>query len=172
MVTGHKSCSRNAGLMKSIQYQLKLVEDNDEKCDCARRVSEPGKVAFMAKNSDSLVNIPGKSAVVYNTVMTNLGNGYDKSTGTFTAPSNGVYNFSWTVVTHFGKYFFTYLALNGKLIARNYTGGRVGSEHISSTQKAVLEIKKDDKVFVKVQDDLIGQFMLGDSWSTFSGYKL
>ncbi|CAC5394197.1 unnamed protein product [Mytilus coruscus] len=39
MVTGHKSCSRNAGLMKSIQYQLKLVEDSDGKCDCTGRVS-------------------------------------------------------------------------------------------------------------------------------------
>ncbi|CAG2244079.1 unnamed protein product [Mytilus edulis] len=90
MVTGHKSCSRNAGLMKSIQYQLKLVEDNDGKCDCTGRVSESGKVAFMAKNSATLENVPAKSAVAYNTVITNLGNGFDKSTGIFTAPSNAV----------------------------------------------------------------------------------
>ncbi|XP_052080686.1 LOW QUALITY PROTEIN: cerebellin-4-like [Mytilus californianus] len=172
MVTGHKSCSKNAGLMKSIQYQLKLVEDNDGKCDCTERGSESGKVAFMAKNSASLENIPAKSDVVYNTIITNLGNGYDKFTWIFTAPSNGVYIFSWTVLTHTGKYFFTYLTLNGKLIARNYTGARSVAEHISSSQNVVLEIKKDDKVFVKVQDGYTGQFMFGDSWSSFSGYKL
>ncbi|VDI52904.1 Hypothetical predicted protein [Mytilus galloprovincialis] len=69
MVTGQKSCSRNADLMKSIQYQLKLVEDNEGKCDCKGRGSE--KVAFMVKNSVDLHNIPSKSVVVYNTVITN-----------------------------------------------------------------------------------------------------
>ncbi|CAG2244083.1 C1QL [Mytilus edulis] len=172
MVKGHKSCSRNAGLMKSIQYQLKLVEDNDGKCDCAGRVSESGKVAFMAKNSAPLTNIPAKSAVVYNTVITNVGNGYDKSTGIFTAPSNGVYIFSWNVLTHAGKYFFTYLTLNGKLIVRNYSGAQKIADHISSSQNVVLEIEKDDKVFIKVQDGYTGQYMIGDDWSSFSGYKL
>ncbi|CAG2194982.1 C1QL [Mytilus edulis] len=140
MVKGHKSCSRNAGLMKSIQYQLKLVEDNDGKCDCAGRVS----------------------------VITNVGNGYDKSTGIFTAPSNGVYIFSWNVLTHAGKYFFTYLTLNGKLIVRNYTGAQKIADHISSSQNVVLEIEKDDKVFIKVQDGYTGQYMIGDDWSSFS----
>ncbi|XP_052079204.1 uncharacterized protein LOC127717560 [Mytilus californianus] len=101
MATGLKSRSRNANLMKSIQYQLKLVEDNDGKCDCTGRGSEPDKVAFMAKNSVALKNIPSKSVVVYNTVITNLGNGYDSSTGIFTAPSNGVYIFSWSAEEKF-----------------------------------------------------------------------
>ncbi|CAG2194978.1 unnamed protein product [Mytilus edulis] len=172
MVTGHKSCSRNAGLMKSIQYQLKLVEDNDGKCDCTGRVSESGKVAFMAKNSATLENVPAKSAVAYNTVITNLGNGFDKSTGIFTAPSNGVYIFSWTVLTHAGKYFYTYLSLNGNLITRNYAGAKGVADHISSSQNAVLELKRDDKVFVKVQDGYTGQYMFNNDWSSFSGYKL
>ncbi|CAC5358719.1 unnamed protein product [Mytilus coruscus] len=173
MVNGHKSCFRNAGLMKSIKYQLKLVEDNNGKCDCTRRDSGPaGKVAFMAKTVAPLINIPAKSTVVYSTVMTNLGNGYDKSTGIFTAPSNGVYIFSWTVLTHNRKYFVTYLALNGNVIIKNYTGATNVADHISSSQNAVLEIKKDDKVFVKVLEGNIGQYMIGNHYSSSSGYKL
>jgi hypothetical protein len=34
IVTGHKTCDNNSQLLKSIQYQLKLVEDNGGKCDC------------------------------------------------------------------------------------------------------------------------------------------
>ncbi|XP_063411048.1 cerebellin-2-like [Mytilus trossulus] len=172
MVTGHKSCSRNAGLMKSIQYQLNLVEDNNGKCDCKGRDSGPDKIAFMAKNSAALTNIPAKYTVVYNTVVTNVGNRYDKSTGIFTPPSDGVYIFSWTVLAHNGKHFLTCLSLNGKQIAKNYTGAHTVGNHISSSQNAVLEIEKDDKVFVKVLEGYTGQYMLGDSWSTFSGYKL
>ncbi|CAC5422860.1 C1QL [Mytilus coruscus] len=169
IVTGHKSCSGNADLMKSIQYKLKLVEDNDGKSDCTVRV--PDKVAFMAKNSDSIVNLPGKSVVVYNTAVTNLGNGYDNSTGIFTAPSNGVYIFSWTVLAMQGNYFHSYLDLNGNLIARNFADAGIG-DHISGSQNVVLEMKKDDKVSVRIHATHRGQYMYGDSWSAFSGYKL
>ncbi|XP_071124032.1 cerebellin-1-like [Mytilus edulis] len=172
MVTGQKSCSRNADLMKSIQYQLKLLEDNEGKCDCKGRGSGSEKVAFMVKNSINLHNIPSKSVVVYNTVITNLGNGYDKSTGIFTAPSNGVYIFSWTVLTPHGKFFFTYLALNGNLIARNFAGARKEADSASGSQNVVIEVKKDDKIYVTIQEGYTGQYLFGNSWSTFSGYKL
>lgn len=104
--------------------------------------------------------------------MTNVGNGYDKSTGIFTAPSNCVYIFAWTVLAHNGKHFLTCLSLNGKHIAKNYTGVHTVGNHIPSSQNAVLEIEKDDKVFVKVLDGYTGQYMLGDSWSNFNSYKL
>ncbi|XP_052078285.1 complement C1q-like protein 2 [Mytilus californianus] len=172
MVTGHKSCSINAELMKSIQYQLKLVENNDGKCDCKGRYTGPEKVAFMVKNSADLLNIPANSVVVYNTVITNLGNGYDSSTGIFKAPSNCVYIFSWTVLCQHGKSFRTYLALNGHLIARNFAGARNVADHASGSQNVVIEVKKDDEIFVRIQDGYTGQFMYADSWSTFSGYKL
>ncbi|CAC5390521.1 C1QL [Mytilus coruscus] len=156
--------------MKSIQYQLKLLEENDGKCDCTG--SGPDKVAFMAKNSAALQNIPSKSVIVYNTVVANLGNGYDSSNGIFTAPSNGVYIFSWTVLCHHGKSFFTYLILNGSTIAKNYASAGGVADHASGSQNVILEIKKNDKVFIRIQDGTTGQYMYGDSWSTFSGYKL
>ncbi|XP_076071824.1 cerebellin-4-like [Mytilus galloprovincialis] len=176
IVTGHTSCSRNAGLMKSIQYQLKLVEENDGKCDCTGRSSGPDKVAFMAKAA-SLQNIPSKAVVIYQTVVTNLGNGYtsngyDSPKGIFTAPSNGVYSFSWTVLCHHGKSFYTYLILNGSTIAKNYASAKGVADHASGSQNVILDIKKDDKVFIRIQDGTTGQYMYGDGWSTFSGYKL
>lgn len=33
-VIANKSCSKNADLLKSIQYQLKLVENTDGQCGC------------------------------------------------------------------------------------------------------------------------------------------
>ncbi|XP_063416194.1 cerebellin-1-like [Mytilus trossulus] len=172
IVTGHKSCIRNADLMKSIQYQLKLVEENDGKCDCTGRNSGPDKVAFMVKNSVALQNIPSKSAIVYNTVLTNLGNGYDSSNGIFTAPSNGVYSFSWTVLCYRGKNFYTYISLNEDIIARNFASANKVAEHTSGSQKIIISMKKNDKVSVRIQGGETGQYMYGSGWSTFSGYKL
>ncbi|CAC5394549.1 C1QL [Mytilus coruscus] len=132
----------------------------------------PNKVAFMAKNAGPLQNIPANYIVVYDTAITNLGNGYDTSTGIFTAPSNGVYIFSWTCLSHAGYIFPTYLAVNGNLIARNHAGSRNVQDHISGSQNAVIEIKKYDKVSVRIQNGHTGQYMYGQGWSTFIGYKL
>lgn len=105
-------------------------------------LSGPDKVAFMVKNSAALQNIPSKSVIVYNTVVTNLGNGYDSSNGIFTAPSNGIYIFSWTVLCHFGKTFNTYLILNGSTIAKNFAAARSVAVHASGSKNVILDIKK------------------------------
>lgn len=127
----------------------------------------------MAKNSAALQNIPSNSVVVYNTVVTNLGNGYDSSTGIFTAPSNGVYMFSWTNLCQRWKQFLTSLYLNEKLIARNYAAPVSVADHASGSQIVILNIKKGDKVFIRIPGDgRMGEYIYGDGWSTFSGYKL
>ncbi|XP_071136786.1 complement C1q tumor necrosis factor-related protein 3-like [Mytilus edulis] len=165
----HKSCSRNAGLMKSIQYQLKLVEDNDGKCDCPSTPSF-GKVGFLVYNSKELKNIGGGSIVVYDTVTTNIGGGYDKSTGIFTAPAEGLYYFDWTVLTNSGKSFYTQLNLNNTVVAKNHAGASGMSTPMPSSQSVVLQMKKNDKVSIRIYSG--GLFMYGNRWSTFSGFKI
>ncbi|XP_052083368.1 complement C1q tumor necrosis factor-related protein 3-like [Mytilus californianus] len=132
----------------------------------------PDKVAFMAKNAPHLKNIPGNHIIVYDTAITNVGNGYDTSTGIFTAPSNGIYIFSWTVLTQQGFNFLTYLAVNGNVIARNYVDAYQIRNNISGSQNAVINLKKYDKVSVRMRNGLWGNDMHGDGWSTFNGYKL
>ncbi|CAC5384429.1 C1QL [Mytilus coruscus] len=158
--------------MKSIQYQLKLVEDNDEKCDCNHSPSTPsfGKVGFLVSNSGSLQNVGNDAIVVYDTVTTNLGGGYDKSTGVFTAPVEGLYYFSWTVLAFAGKSFYTQLKLNDIVVAKNHAGATGIATHMPSSQSAVLQMKKNDKASIRVHSG--GLYMIGDKWSTFSGYKI
>ncbi|XP_071136795.1 complement C1q-like protein 3 [Mytilus edulis] len=165
----HKSCSRNANLMKSIQYQLKLVKDNDGKCDCPS-TSSSGKVGFLVFNSGHLKNIGNGAIVVYDTVTTNLGGGYDKSTGVFTATVEGLYYFTWTVLTYPGKSFHTQLILNDNVVARNHAGASGMSTFMPSSQSAVLQMKKNNKVSIRIHSG--GSYMNGEKWSTFSGFKI
>jgi hypothetical protein len=37
--------------------------------------------------------------IVFDKIETNIGNGYDHFSGTFRAPSDGVYAFTWTIFT-------------------------------------------------------------------------
>ncbi|CAC5358705.1 C1QL [Mytilus coruscus] len=167
-VSCQKSCTGNAGLMKSIQYQLKLVEANDGKCDCAHRSLE--KVGFFVSSSGALENVGTGAIVIYDSVTTNLGGGYDKSTGVFSAPVEGLYYFTWTVLAQEDKSFYTQLNLNNTVVAKNHAGANGISTHMSSSQSAVIQIQKNDGVSIRVHSG--GKYMYGDKWSTFSGFKI
>lgn len=62
----------------------------------------------------------------------NEGNAYDKTSGEFTAPSDGIYSFTWTTLTKAGKTFITEIVRNGEMITRNLTDGR-GPGYINLT---------------------------------------
>ncbi|VDI41031.1 Hypothetical predicted protein [Mytilus galloprovincialis] len=169
LVDGHTSCSRTSGLMKSIQYQLKLVEEGNGRCDYSNRYNRK-QIGFLVGLKTTLQNRPKGSVVKYDNVITNDDNSYNPSTGTFTASIEGLYSFSWTTTTQANKYFYTYLAVNGNLIARNHAGH--DNVNLSASQTVVVHLKKNDKVNIKVQDNLVGQVIYYDGWSTFSGFMI
>ncbi|XP_071120246.1 cerebellin-2-like [Mytilus edulis] len=171
-VTAHKVCSKNANLWKSIQYQLKLVENTEMRCDCDNKELYGHKtVGFMVKSSKRLSNVNKGSTVIFDKVVTNTGSGYDASTGQFVAPYEGLYYFSWTILTYYSKYFTTQLMQNDNIIAANYPDGRgLSSSNVSATQSVLLHLAAKDKICIKTEST--GLFMYGDKWSTFSGFKI
>ena len=48
---------------------------------------EPGSVGFMAAKTADQTNAAGNELITFDTVITNVGGGYDSATSTFTAPS-------------------------------------------------------------------------------------
>ncbi|CAC5388796.1 unnamed protein product [Mytilus coruscus] len=167
VVNGYTPCSRTSGLIKNIQYQLKLVEEGNGRCDCSHRYNTQ-QIGFLVRLKSNLENRPKGSVVIYDDVITNEGNGYTLSTGIFTAPAEGLYSFSWTTTTVAHKYFYTYLAVNGYMIARSHAGH--DNVSLSASQTVVVHLKNHDKVNIKVQDDHNGQFIYSEGWSTFSGF--
>ncbi|XP_062619695.1 complement C1q-like protein 3 [Saccostrea cucullata] len=62
------------------------------------RLNQPTTVAFYAYYSNSFKALPKGQTLVFDSVEINLGNGYNKRTGIFTAPTSGVYSFTWTLI--------------------------------------------------------------------------
>ncbi|XP_071168723.1 complement C1q-like protein 2 isoform X2 [Mytilus edulis] len=136
------------------------------------QIAEKGKKknGFLVRLKGSLENQPKGSDVIYDDVITNDGVGYNPSTGIFTASDEGLYSFSWTTTTQGHKNFFTYLAVNGNMIARNHA--QSDTLNSSASQTVVVHLKTHDKVNIKVHDDYVGLFILSEGWSTFSGFMI
>uniref|UniRef100_A0A8W8LPQ9 C1q domain-containing protein n=1 Tax=Magallana gigas TaxID=29159 RepID=A0A8W8LPQ9_MAGGI len=98
------------------------------------------------------------------------GNAYNNISGIFTAPLDGIYSFTWTMLTKSGKYFVTEIVLNGQKVALNHTDGRGHDGYPMSTSHANIKMKKGDKVWIRTHNTN-GQYAHG-GWCYFSGAKL
>lgn len=59
-------------------------------------------VAFQAKLKNPISSLSPNQIIKYDDVITNIGEGYDRTTGKFTALMDGVYSFTWTYMTKKG----------------------------------------------------------------------
>ncbi|XP_062577223.1 heavy metal-binding protein HIP-like [Saccostrea cucullata] len=130
-------------------------------------------ISFHARMASNLQNLGSNAVVVFGKVTENSGSAYNSKTGIFTAPQDGIYSFTWTILTHRGKTFNTNIVLNDKsnTIGYNYADGKTGSNTYSSgSATTIIKMKKNDKVWIKTY---AGQGEYADGyWSSFSGFKL
>ncbi|XP_062601246.1 cerebellin-2-like [Saccostrea cucullata] len=182
-VNEDSDCARNGEAMeqiKKIWMKLgriqesvdRLAVDSDGKAsvdDVDSLRHEGNFIAFNAFPTGSLnLNIGSNVNVVYDGVYYNYGNAYNKQTGVFIAPSDGLYVFSWASVVEPKKMFDSEILLNdqrkGIGNCNNLKG--LGYENCSRTYPLVL--KAGDRVNIRT----VGANHLEGGWSSFSGFKV
>ncbi|XP_056015789.1 heavy metal-binding protein HIP-like [Ostrea edulis] len=130
-----------------------------------------GIVAFHARMSSHQQNLGNQAVVIFGKVTLNSGSAYNGNTGIFTAPKDGIYSFTWTILTKLGSYFHTEIVINGNVVGYNHVDGKSGSSNYESSSATVMvRMKKKDKVWIRIYSGL-GKFGYAD-WSSFSGFKL
>ncbi|XP_076079019.1 uncharacterized protein LOC143049166 [Mytilus galloprovincialis] len=124
-------------------------------------------VAFSAYRSSSQT-LSNKEKVIFDGVWSNVENGYEPSTGVFTAPYPGLYHFTAVVMSTDGSILVLYLCHNGLCITRRLL---TGDGYKTGTIDVVLNLQKGDKVYM--QSDR-SQTIYSDSskYITFSGYRI
>ena len=76
----------------------------------------------------------GGNKIVFDKVNSNVGNGYDNTTGIFTTPRNGTYTFTLVTMSNSGDQ-YTWITVNGNRLSKTYgaSGYRSGKLTYSHT---------------------------------------
>lgn len=175
--------SENRTVLSSIERRQ--LYNKGSKNRFIRRVLSPRSntpAAFYAYISRNFGEVGANHIFLYDIVVTNQGNAYNKHTGAFTAPSNGLYAFCYTAFAageHIAGETGDYGEVTVKLI---HNGAYKGSIHVDtevnwddemSTGFAILMLEAGDVVLTKSKDRSQGSFRSGDwgRWS-FSGFQI
>lgn len=126
-------------------------------------------------NSDAL-NLQYGSALPYTVEVVDTSNAYDNTNHKFTAPSAGLYFFTWSVTSLPSYPVDTALvkekAYNnieeiGKLSCHNFS---TGVKRNTCAQSTLAQLSAGDKIWVKATETM--SLVSGTYWPTFSGIKL
>ncbi|XP_061195668.1 uncharacterized protein LOC133203887 [Saccostrea echinata] len=163
-----------------------LINTRNERCartlEC---LDQKTYVAFYAYYSNNFKALSTGTTLIFDLVETNLGNGYNKKTGIFTAPTSGVFAFTWTLHAA-GKHVAgssgsNYGEMNAAIKQNGITKGVIVTDtetqydNAAGTGFVVLSLKAGDQIKI-VSNNYNGQ---GSMYSTdqngrtsFSGFQI
>ena len=115
----------------------------------------------------SLSSTWNSGTLVFNSVILNVGNGYNPSTGVFTSPVAGTYVFYVTAVEYSKQYLMVDIVLNS--VSKVRTIGESNAAYQTGTNMVVLNLQKGDSVWVKHASGQ-GYYTLSVPITTFTGF--
>lgn len=136
--------------------------------------NEPRIVAFSAYMSTHEDNPSPHHTLIFDVAQTNIGNAYNKYTGAFVAPGEGVYVFAWTIYTGVsGKTYFDILVNNS---VYGSTFSETGASwYDSESGTIVISLNQGDSVFMRSSQQATTSIRSNDIYgtkTTFAGWKL
>lgn len=135
---------------------------------------QPSTVAFYAQLTTSESNVGRHHPIVFDHVIINVGNGYSKYTGAFTAPVSGLYVFTFTLYPDRSSYMAVNIFKNSEVMAQSYT--QMTTDTFSGTTPvAVIDMNVGDIAFVRTSSTETphGNVFSNDGVkSSFAGWKI
>ena len=107
--------------------------------------------------------------VVYDAVYYNHGNAYNPVSGFFTAPSSGLYVFTWSSCVASKKVFDAEILVNGNRKGKGNCNNENGSWYENCANTVPLVLWTGDKVNIRTTK---ADYLEGGEWSSFKGWKV
>ncbi|KAK7474369.1 hypothetical protein BaRGS_00034417 [Batillaria attramentaria] len=151
-----------------MQAELTALKNSVNECrHVSSYIVNQGKLAFTAHMSGANVNV-GSTPFIFDVVTTNIGNGYNHQTGTFTAPYRGVYAFFVNVLNH-RDYDYIHVAIekNGQVLAVTLAETHEDAFDKGSAM-ATTRMQQGDQVVVRRVDG--ANEIRGEPTTMFSGF--
>ncbi|KAJ8321726.1 hypothetical protein KUTeg_000197 [Tegillarca granosa] len=106
----------------------------------------PPAVSFSAGKAATSTN---RGVIKFENVLTNEGSGYNKDTGKFTAPYDGVYLFTWTIITRQKEAVATELYVNNVFKGYLFADARdaTGIMDDSASNTLIVKMTRYDSLF-------------------------
>ncbi|WAR11241.1 ATS14-like protein [Mya arenaria] len=175
MVTRSRSCDNPTPRM----FGRQCVGNHQEwkTCEVQKCPGQTEKIAFYATITAHIYPTKANTPLKFTHVVTNVGGGYDPSTGYFTAPTDGIFVFSLTVRQH-GHSMHGYdghvSIKKGDTVVMKVYLDMHSKDNVYDTASGttVLELRKEDTVYVVADDS--GKAIIGieEFSSYFSGYRI
>ncbi|OWF52834.1 heavy metal-binding protein HIP-like [Mizuhopecten yessoensis] len=131
------------------------------------RASNP--LVFHATLSTSYSIMSPKQTIVYNTVITNVGNAYDSNFGVFKATAPGLYEFIATVSAYTGYYVDVEMVLNNRMLCRAHAGA---PDMEIGMCVSMVHLNTGDDVFVRHYSGRGTYIYGGYNYPSFSGHLI
>ncbi|XP_060595289.1 caprin-2-like [Ruditapes philippinarum] len=130
---------------------------------------EQPPIAFYSHHLKDLLPDTTNEILIFEKTFTNEGTGYDTSTGIFTAPVGGLYQFVIHTCAYRGKHAYLGLVMEGNVIAADANYG--DESHGCSNFGALVRVKSGEKVWVKSTSSSSNRPLVQDRYrmNTFSG---
>ncbi|KAH3721011.1 uncharacterized protein LOC127855569 [Dreissena polymorpha] len=161
--------------LSSTEYQrieigLKRAGKESVKRTVLGRHSGTDLVAFFVTLNQTADHLGVRQNVLFDNMVTNVGNGYNQHLGGFSAPVSGMYVLMSTLMSMYGHNDHFRLVRNGNTVCNMYVGGTGSGNHESSGGSYILHLNKGDVVAIQNMDS--GEILFGFHYSYFSGFLL
>lgn len=128
-------------------------------------------MTFTAKLQRAYTSLNNRETIIFDTIVTNAGQGYDNNTGIFVCPVSGFYQFAATVVSESGadKNLDAELMYNGHQIVRLHAtvyGFDGGSQVVN------IHCRQGERVWIRHTMGVGDSAKMPAGFSTFSGALL
>jgi hypothetical protein len=151
--------------------------------DSSGRVTKPLQPAFRATLTSSVTGLADSAAIVFNSALTNIGSSYNTSTGRFTAPVAGFYQFNMSFLyqnVSAGQSCEASLYLNGTNSGGLSFGPRVKYQTDYTGYSGYVSMSASISFYLNASDYVSVHSIAGRSfevygsasgvWSNFSGF--